>query len=289
MKRLLLPFVVFGMIAAISASLCFAENAATADGGAKVVVPPAVPLAAQPFALQEVRFLDGPFRRAMELDRRYLLSFDVDKLLHDFRVNAGIPSAAKPLGGWEDPKCEVRGHFVGHYLSACALMYAGAGDEELKEKGDAVVKGLAECQEKLGTGYLSAFPEEFIDRVEACKPVWSPYYTLHKILAGLLDMYVYCDNRQALQAARKFADWTIARNARLTDEKMQNMLGTEHGGMNEALANLYALTGERKYLERRRAVQSHGGHRPRLEAAGPAHRPAREHADSKVRRRGAAI
>ena len=138
-------------IAALSASLCFAENSATADGRSKVVVPPVVPLAAQPFALQDVRLLDGPFQRAMDLDRRYLLSLDVDRLLHDFRVNAGLPSAAKPLGGWEEPKCEVRGHFVGHYLSACALMYAGTGDARLKEKGDARGRGLAECQAKLGT------------------------------------------------------------------------------------------------------------------------------------------
>lgn len=215
----------------------------------KLKVPDVVPMKASAFDLRAVRLLDGPFRHAQELDQAYLLSLDVDRLLHNFRVNAGLPSSAPPLGGWEEPKCEVRGHFVGHYLSACALMYAATGDARLKEKGDAIVTGLAECQAKLGNGYLSAFPESFFDRVEQRRPVWAPYYTLHKIFAGLEDMYVYGDNRQALEVAKQFGDWAIARNARLTDEQMQAMLGTEHGGMNETLANLYALTGEKKYLE----------------------------------------
>lgn len=211
--------------------------------------PPVVPIKALPFDLTEVRLLDGPFRHAMELDRQYLLSLEVDRLLHTFRLNAGLPSSAMPLGGWEEPKGELRGHFTGHYLSACALMYASTGDARVKEKGDAVVAGLAECQQKIGTGYLSAFPEEFFDRVEARKRVWAPYYTLHKIYAGLLDMYVHCGNRQALDTCKKFADWVIARNARLSDAQMQGMLSNEHGGMNEVLANLYALTGEEKYLK----------------------------------------
>jgi DUF1680 family protein len=207
-----------------------------------------IALQAQPFPLSEVRLLDGPFKHAQDLDAQYLLSLDVDRLLHTFRVNAGLPSTARPYGGWEEPKGELRGHFVGHYLSACALMYASTGDERLKQKGEALVAGLAACQAKFPSGYLSAYPEEFIDRVEKQQPVWAPYYTLHKIFAGLLDMYVLCGDPQALDIARKFGDWAIARNARLTDPQMQAMLGNEHGGMNECLANLYALTGEEKYL-----------------------------------------
>jgi DUF1680 family protein len=215
----------------------------------KLKGPNKVPLKVSAFDLREVRLLDGPFKHAMQLDHKYLLSLDVDRLLRNFRVNAGLPSSAEPLGGWEEPKCELRGHFVGHYLTACALMYASTGDERLKQKGDAVVAGLAECQAKIGTGYLSAYPEEFFDRVEAQKRVWAPYYTLHKIYAGLLDMYVYCDNQQALEVCKKFADWVITRNGRLSDEQMQRMLSNEHGGMNEVLANLYGLTGEEKYLK----------------------------------------
>jgi DUF1680 family protein len=214
----------------------------------KIIVADKAPVQAYAFDLRDVRLLDGGFLRAQQLDQQYLLELDPDRLLHNFRRNAGLPSTAEPLGGWEEPSCEVRGHFVGHYLTACALMHAATGDASFKEKGDAVVRGLGECQAKLGSGYLSAFPEEFLDRVEARKQVWAPYYTLHKIYAGLLDMYVYCDNREALGICKRFADWLIARNAKLTDDRMQAMLGNEHGGMNEVLANLYGLTGEVKYL-----------------------------------------
>jgi DUF1680 family protein len=208
-----------------------------------------VPLKVQAFPLESVRLLDGPFKHAMELDQKYILELNVDRLLHNFRVNAGLPSHAEPLGGWEEPKGELRGHFVGHYLSACGLMYASTGDEAFRKKGNAVIAGLAECQDKIGTGYLSAYPESFIDRVEKRVQVWAPYYTLHKIFAGIEDMYVYCGNQQALDMAKRFGDWAIARNAKLTEEQMQAMLNTEHGGMNETLANLYALTGEDKYLK----------------------------------------
>jgi len=211
-------------------------------------IRPVVPLQLHDFSLGDVRLLAGPFKHAQELDEAYLLSLDVDRLLHNFRVNAGLPSTAQPLGGWEDPSCELRGHFVGHYLSACALMYGSTGDRRFKDKGDAVVAGLAECQARFASGYLSAFPESFIDRVEKPSQVWAPYYTLHKILAGLLEMHEYCGNTQALVVARKFGDWVVARNARLTDAQMQVMLGMEHGGMNESLAELYAVTGDPKYL-----------------------------------------
>jgi len=207
-----------------------------------------IPLKAQPFPLSETRLLDGPFQRAQELDRQYLLSLDVERLLRNFRRNAGLDSSVEPLGGWEEPQCEVRGHFVGHYLSACALMYASTGDERLKQKGEALVAGLAACQAKFPSGYLSAFPEEFFDRVEKRQNVWAPYYTLHKLFAGLLDMFTLCGDSQALEAAKKFGDWVVTRNGRLTDVQMQAMLDTEHGGMNECLANLYALTGDEKYL-----------------------------------------
>lgn len=239
-KRLLLS-----VAWAAAVSLGFAWNALPA----RAAVPPKAPLKAEPFSLKQVRILDGPFKHAMELDHKYLLSLDVDRLLHAFRVNAGLPSPAKPLGGWEELKSEVRGHSVGHFLSACALMYASTGDEALKAKADRVVAGMAECQAKMGNGYLSAFPEEFIDRVEACKPVWAPWYTIHKIYAGLVDMYVLCGNKQALEVVTKACDWVKARSDKLSDEQMEKMLGNEHGGMNDVLAEVYALTGDEKYLK----------------------------------------
>ena len=223
-----------------------AQQQVSGTGGAMQVIE----LKARPFDLKQVDLLDGPFKDAMERDRRYLHELDPDRLLHTWRINAGLPSNAKPLGGWEKPDCEVRGHTLGHYLSACGLMYSSTGDEELKEKADAIVAELAKCQEALGpAGYLSAFPESFIERAEKCERVWAPIYILHKIYAGLQDMYVHCGNEQALKAAKKLAKWQNGRLDHLDETQMQNMLNrTEQGGVNEALANLYALTGNKEYL-----------------------------------------
>ena len=210
-----------------------------------------IDLKAEPFSLEQVRLLDGPFKDAMERDRKYLHELSSDRLLHTFRINAGIPSSAQPLGGWESPNGELRGHSMGHYLSACALMYASTGDEELKAKADSIVAELAKCQNALGeSGYLSAYPETFFDRVEANRQVWAPYYSLHKIYAGLLDMYTYCGNKQALEIAEKMAAWNKGRLDKIDEAHMQRMLnGTEQGGMNEALANLYSITGNAVYLQ----------------------------------------
>ncbi len=208
----------------------------------------------QPFPLSQVRLLDSPFRDAMLRDGNYLLSLDCDRLLRNFRVNAGLPTDAKPYGGWEDPNCELRGHCVGHYLSACSLMFASTGDARFKKRVDEIVAGFAECQNALATnssraGYLSAFPESFIDRVENRKPVWAPWYTLHKIMAGLLDANQLCGNARALEVLTNMANWVKFRVDNLPEEKMQASLQTEFGGMNEVLANLYGVTGNADYLK----------------------------------------
>jgi DUF1680 family protein len=208
---------------------------------------------AEPFPLADVRLLDGPFRDAMLRDQKYLLSLDPDRLLRNFRVNVGLPTDAKPYGGWEAPNCELRGHSLGHYLSALSLMYASTGDAEFKQRADYIVGVLAQCQSNAPAagfheGYLSAFPESFIDRVEQSKPVWAPWYTLHKILAGLLDANRQCGNEPALAVAEKMADWVKFRVDHISPEQMQKSLNEEHGGMNEALANLYAVTGNTNYL-----------------------------------------
>jgi DUF1680 family protein len=223
---------------------CRSEKAA---GIQKVL--PRVPLAVHPFPLQNVRLLNGLFKQAMDRNTRYLRDLDSDRMLHNFRLTAGLPSAAQPLGGWEEPKVELRGHFVGHYLTACALTYAATGDEPLRRKADALVAELAKCQKALGkSGYLSAYPEEFIDRVIEGRRVWAPWYTLHKIMAGLLDMDVYCGNKQALNVLTGMAAWTKGRMDELDDETIQRMLEVEHGGMTEVLANLYAVSANPDHL-----------------------------------------
>ena len=202
-----------------------------------------------PFHLTQVRLGNGPCTIAMEADRQYLRSLPPDRLLHTFRINAGHPSTAQPLGGWEAPDCELRGHYAGgHYLSACALMYASTGDEDLKKNAALVVSELAKCQAAMKSGYLSAFPVEFFDRLRERQEVWAPFYTIHKIMAGLLDMYLYCGNEQALETAEKMADWVGGYTGPLSYEHMQRVLGTEFGGMGEVLSNLYAVTGKEYYL-----------------------------------------
>lgn len=204
---------------------------------------------AVPFPLTQVHLGNGPCAIAMEADRQYLRSLPPDRLLHTFRINAGLPSTAQPLGGWEAPDCELRGHYAGgHYLSACALMYASTGDEDLKKNAALVVSELAKCQAAMKSGYLSAFPVEFFDRLRERQEVWAPFYTIHKIMAGLLDMYVYCGNEQALETAEKMADWVGGYTGPLSYEHMQRVLGTEFGGMGEVLSNLYAVTGKEYYL-----------------------------------------
>lgn len=204
----------------------------------------------RPFPMTQVRLGEGPCMQAMEADRRYLRSLPPDRLLHTFRINAGFPSSAQPLGGWEAPDCELRGHYAGgHYLSAAALMYASTGDQELKANADTVVAELAKCQDALKSGYLSAFPIDFFDRLRERQRVWAPFYTIHKIMAGNLDMYVHCGNEQALQVAEKMAGWTAGYVRPLSYEHMQRILGTEYGGMGEVLCNLYAVTGKEYYLD----------------------------------------
>ncbi len=221
-------------------------------------VEPAASPALQPFDLADVRLGEGPFRDAMLRDLAYLLRLDPDRLLHTFRLNVGLPTDAVAYGGWEGPDVELRGHTLGHYLSACALMYRSTGEPELKRRIDYIVAELARCQAaspKAGfhEGYLSAYPESFIDRVEAGKPVWAPWYTLHKILAGLLDAHRLAGNAQALDVLTQIAAWIQLRVDHLSHEQMQASLQTEFGGMNDVLARLYAVTGNPDHLRLFRA------------------------------------
>jgi uncharacterized protein len=209
-----------------------------------------IPWKASPFPMSQVRLKKGLCFDTMERDRQYLHLLPPDRLLHTFRVNAGLSSTAQPLGGWEKPDCELRGHFTGgHYLSACALMFASTGDDELKRKADALVSELAVCQKAHKNGYLSAFPIEFFDRLREGRQVWAPFYTYHKIMAGHLDMYTLGGNQEALEVAQNMARWVDHWSESISDEHMQRILQTEFGGMNEVLDNLYAVTGKEEYRD----------------------------------------
>ncbi len=214
-----------------------------------VRVPDAIARAMEPMPIGSVELGAGPIKDAFELNVRYLKSLDPDRMLWSFRRTAGLPTPATPYGGWEGAEIELRGHFVGHYLSACARVIAQTGDATLKVSAAKVVAGIAECQDKLGNGYVSAFPSELFDRVEAGKAVWAPYYTLHKIILGLWEMHAYARDEKALSVVTRLVDWVDARCAKLDDARMQAMLGNEFGGMHEALLNVYSSTGKREHLK----------------------------------------
>ncbi len=207
-----------------------------------------IALKAEPFPMTQVRLLPGPFHDAQDWNRGFMSRLPVDKLVYNFRANAGLPGAPEqPFGGWEQPangqrSSELRGHFTGHFLSASAQLYASTGDNDAKAKGDEIVGELAKCQQALGGKYLSAFPTEFWDRLDARKNVWAPFYTIHKIMAGMFDMYRLAGNSQALQVLEGMAAWADEWTAPKTEEHMQQILQTEYGGMNEVLYNLAAAT-----------------------------------------------
>ncbi len=224
--------------------------AATAASGP---VPPARPPVAVPFELADVRLLDGPFRDAMGRDQNYLLSLEPDRLLSRFRTEAGLPPKAARYGGWES--LGVAGHILGHYLSACSLMYASTGDARFRDRAAYLVDELARCQDHAAAGgYVGAIPDwrDTFGNLKARGGQmvgWVPWYTLHKELAGLRDAQRYCGNAQAGQVLVRLADWVGTTVAPLDDRQMQVMLETEQGGMAETLADVYALTGRPKYLD----------------------------------------
>ena len=207
-------------------------------------IKPQIQVKAYSFDLQDVKLLNSRFKDNMERDARWLLSIDNNRLLHSWRVNAGLPTHARPLGGWEALDVELRGHTLGHVLSGLALMYAATRDTIYKNKADSLVRALGEIQQALNQGgYLSAFPQHLVDRAIEGKNVWAPWYTLHKIMAGLIDMYQYAGNKQALEIVVRMSDWAYHKLENLSTEQLAIMHKQEFGGMIEAAFNLYSITG----------------------------------------------
>jgi DUF1680 family protein len=230
-------------------------------GGASGVQPitNAVPAAARSLPLSAVRLTAGPLKDAQDLTAKYLLSLEPDRMLAYYRQRAGLAPKAQPYDGWDGDGRNLTGHIAGHYLSAVSLMWAATGDPRFKERADYVVSELKIVQDAQRDGFAGALAgvrEAFADvskgRITAksfdLNGLWSPWYTLHKTYAGLRDAYRHTGNRTALDVEIKFAGWAERVLAPMDDPQVQRMLATEFGGMNEIFADLYADTGDRRWL-----------------------------------------
>jgi uncharacterized protein len=281
----------------LAGAALIAANAATAGA-----ITPAIPEIAHPLPLDAVRLTRGPLKNAQQLDAKYLLELEPDRMLYYLRLRAGLqPKATQGYGGWDGAGRQLTGHIAGHYLSAVSYMYAATGDPRFKERADYIVNELKEIQDKQGDGYIGALlgnaprgggradaggtnavnsgtnaaavagggrrrggDANLIDGKTLFNQLtegvirsggfdlngmWSPWYVEHKIFAGLRDAYRFTGNRTALDVETKFAGWTYGIVSKLTEAQDQRMLETEFGGMNEVLADLYADTGDERWLK----------------------------------------
>ena len=214
-------------------------------------------LYADEFPLGDVKLLDGPLQRARDLNVRTLLQYDCDRLLAPYRIQAGLEPRKKAYPNWDG----LDGHVGGHYLAAMA-MNAATGNEECRRRMEYMLAELQECADAnvknhpdWGKGYVGGMPdsENIWSRFKkgdfsVYSRAWAPFYNLHKMYAGLRDAWLYCGNEQAKDLFLGFCDWAIDLTADLTDAQMEQMMGNEHGGMNEVLADGYAISGDPKYL-----------------------------------------
>lgn len=218
--------------------------------------PATAPVAAvSPFDLRDVQLLDSPFKAAMDRNAAYLLLLEPDRFLHYFRTEAGLPARAPAYGGWESPN-EGAGRSLGHYLSALSLQYRASGDPRFKQRIDYIVDQLAQVQAANGIGYLGAeahgkqfWADLAAGNPNALKKYRVPWYVQHKMFAGLRDAWLLAGNAQAKQVLIRLSDWAINETASLNDAQFQTMLEQEHGGMREVLCDVYAITGDKKYLD----------------------------------------
>ncbi len=212
----------------------------------------------RPFALSQVRLLDSPFKHAQDKNLDYLMAMDPDRLLVPFLREAGIKTDTEAYGNWESTGLD--GHIGGHYLSALSLAYAATGDNDVRARLNYMLSELKRAQDKHGNGYLGGVPGgealwqqlakgEIEADLFSLNGKWVPWYNLHKIFAGLRDAYLYADSRQARDMLITLSDWCLTLLSGLSEPQMQRMLNTEHGGMNEVLADVSAITGDKKYLE----------------------------------------
>ena len=181
----------------------------------------------QEFSIDKVELNPSWVKEREQMDIDFIISIDVDRLLHTFRLNAGLPSEAEPLGGWEAPYIGLRGHFTGHYLSALSSLVCRYKDVRLSQRLDYLVNELDKCQRTNGKGYLSAFPETDFDVLERnFGGVWAPYYTMHKLMQGLLDAYTLTGNKKAYEMVLKMANYFNNRMSHLSIESQRRLLDT---------------------------------------------------------------
>lgn len=208
----------------------------------------------QPFKLSQVKLLDSPFLNAQQLDLKYILELDMDRLLAPFLKDAGIKPIKQNYGNWESMGLD--GHTGGHYLSALSLMYASTGNEELLLRLNYMINWLDSCQRKNGNGYVGGIPDGLVfwndlaaGNTAAVKTRWVPLYNIHKLYAGLLDAYLYTNNTQAWKVLIKLSDWFYNLSLKLSDDQIQQILKTEHGGLNDVFAEIARITRDKKYLD----------------------------------------
>ena len=228
----------------------------------------AIPDVARPLPMSSVRVTGGPLKRAQDLNADYLLKLEPDRMMAYYRKRAGLEPKAQGYTGWDGDGRNLTGHIAGHYLSGVSLMFAATGDPRFEERADYLVKEMKEVQDKNGDGYLGAIEglrEKFADVAKGnikstffdLNGLWSPWYTLHKTYAGLRDAYRFTGNRTALELEIKYAAWAETIMAQLNADQTQQMLNTEFGGMNEVLADLYADTGDKRWLNLSRRFDHH--------------------------------
>ncbi|KAF0914191.1 hypothetical protein E2562_027607 [Oryza meyeriana var. granulata] len=208
-----------------------------------------------PASLHDVRLdPDGTsmYWQGQQTNLKYLLYLDPDRLTWTFRQQAGLPTVGEPYGGWEAPDGQLRGHFTGHYLSATAHMWASTHNDALKEKMTKVVDILYSCQKKMHSGYLAAYPESMFDLYDQLAEAWSPYYTIHKIMQGLLDQYTLAGNPKGLEIVVWMTDYFSTRVKKLIQEysiqRHWEAINEETGGFNDVMYQLYAITKDQKHL-----------------------------------------
>lgn len=241
----------------------FLANVGLMTGWAAVAPTPVFGLSAQAsstnaklqsFDLADVDLAESPFLHAQRMTEAYLLSLESDRMLHNFRVNAGLKPKAAVYGGWEsearwaDINCH--GHTLGHYLSACALAYRSTKDKRFKQRIEYIASELAACQKASGSGLVCAFPQGpalVQAHLKGEKITGVPWYTLHKVFAGLRDAALLANSDSSRAVLLRLADWTVEATRPLTDAQFETMLDTEHGGMNEIFADLYEMTGNADY------------------------------------------